>query len=103
MGGNEEEGARLFSVLPIDGTRGNGHKLKHRIFHENTRKHFFYCECGQTLEQVAQRCCGFSLLGGTQNPTGHSPGQPVLADCLSRRVGLDSNFLQKTENINVLY
>jgi len=28
-------------VLPSNRTRGNGHKLKHRKFHLNTRKNFF--------------------------------------------------------------
>lgn len=41
MGGNEEERARPFSVVPIVRTRGNGHKLKCKKLHLTTGKHTF--------------------------------------------------------------
>ena len=41
QGGSQENGARLFSVVPRDRTRGNGHKLKQRKFQLSRRKSFF--------------------------------------------------------------
>jgi len=41
QGGRQEDGARLFSVVPSYRTRGSGHKMKQRKFQLNVRKNFF--------------------------------------------------------------
>jgi len=38
--GCQDNGARLFSVVPSDRTRGNGHTPKQRKFHLSMRKNF---------------------------------------------------------------
>jgi len=55
------------------------------------KKKRFYHMGGQTLEQVAQKVCGVSILRDMQTPVGHGSGQPAVVEVvLSRRIGLDS-------------
>lgn len=55
---------KVASLQRSDRTRGGGHKLKYL-------RNFFYCDGGQTLEQVAQRPCGVFILGNTKNLSGY--------------------------------
>ena len=77
--GYQEDGARLFSVVPSNRTRGNRHKWKHRKFQVNEEK-CVYFESDRAVEQAAQEGCGVSFSGGLQNPPEHDPVQPALGE-----------------------
>ena len=61
-------------MVRSDRTRGDRHKLKHRRFSLNIRKHIFTVKV-TALAQVAQAGCGDS-----QTPAGPNPGQLALGD-----------------------
>lgn len=63
--GNEEDGSRIFSVVPGDRPGSNGHLMKLSEDKENLP----YSEGGQILPQV---------VWGTQSMAGHHPRQPAL-------------------------
>jgi len=67
--GCQEDGARLFSVVPSNGTGDNGHKLKPRKFHLNMKKDFVTLRV-TALEEAAMRGCGVSFSGDIQNLPG---------------------------------
>jgi len=62
-GGCQENGARLFSVVSSDMTRGNGHKLKQRKFQLNMKKNFFPLRVTEPWNRLAKRGCGVSFSG----------------------------------------
>lgn len=49
LGGNEEGGARLFSVISRDKTRDYGFKMKHRRALSEHKETLFYCDRDQDL------------------------------------------------------
>jgi len=86
-GGCQEDGARLFSVVPSNRTRGDGHKLKHRKFQLKMRKNFFPLRVTEPWNR-AQEGCGVSFSGDIQDLPGQGPLQPAVGDSASAG-GLD--------------
>jgi len=101
MGGCKEDGARFFSLVPSERTRGSGHQQLQEIPFKQKKK-LFYCDSGQTLEQVTQRGCEASTFGVTQTPTRHSPEKPALVDPALSREGWTREIPAVLSNLNYL-
>lgn len=69
MVGNEDEGAKISSLVPSDWTKSNGYKKKNL----NTRRHFLYCGSGQTLKDCKEVV--------------EFPPLEILNSCLDRDLG----------------
>jgi len=61
--GCQEDRARLFSVVPSDRTRGNGHKLKHRKFRLNMGKNLFPLRVMEPWSRLPREVVGDSFSG----------------------------------------
>jgi len=79
-GGYHEDGAKLFSVVPSNRTRGNGHNLKEQKVPSEHEEELLPSEGDRALEQVVQRGYEVSFSGGTEHPPGQGPVQPAVGD-----------------------
>ena len=83
MGSSQVDEARLFSTVPSNRTRGNGHKLEHRKFCQNMRINFF--EGYWALEKATQSL--WSLLPWKYS---RPAWMPTCGSCCRERVVIGS-------------
>lgn len=84
-GGCKDQRDRLFSAVPSESIRGNGHKLELNRFCVNIR--CFYFEGDETLAQLTQEGCEVSIPEDIKKLPRHNRVQVALCPCLSKGVG----------------
>ncbi|KAK4819144.1 hypothetical protein QYF61_025824 [Mycteria americana] len=89
-GGSKEDGASLFPVVFSDQTSDNGHKLKHRRFCLNIRKHFLLDHQMVEFRILREGNKAKSRTPGRQDNPGRQVTLACSGTCLGESHGIQS-------------
>ena len=79
-GGCQEDGAKLFSVVPSERTRGKWAQTEAQEVPPEHEEELRPSEGDGTLEQATQGGCGVSFSGDIQDPPGRGPVRLAVGD-----------------------